>query len=599
MKYDLNKILNEFTSGFKEEAYKKLKKIVKKNQYNEIINYNLAIMQRDLNYIDESINSFESIILKNNRHLNSLINLYSIHFNRGDYMVAIKFIDKALELENNNAIFLRDKSFCLHSLKKSDEALSLAIQSYSFNNKDIITINNLALIKIALQKYEEAKEFLLKGLEIDPKSLFLINTLGRCYGFLHQTKNAINCFEKAIKIQPNVVQPINNLAGFYLDNGEYKKALELYQKALIFDPDNITILANISKTYSSLNNDNLTLEYCQRCLRIDLNNNMVQKTYALALLKAQQYEKGWQYFDGRLNLEDFYEKNSFFFKIKKFLSNPKTLNINDKILIIREQGVGDEILYGTMYEDLLSKHQNVIIESDKRLIPLLNNSFNLKNNQQFVPLGSFSNEEEKLRNFDIVLFAGSLGKFFRNSSKNFKKEPYLKILNTDNTKINILLKGLESSKKIGISWKSFQKNYGDAKSISLETFKPLIEKDNLYFINLQYGDTEKEISNFMTNYSLSIKTFEEIDLFQDICSIAALLKNLDLFITVSNSTAHLAGALGVNTLLIKPKNHATFHYWNQPGSTTPWYKNITIIDQNNEKFLIKTLNYYINKIKII
>ena len=599
MKYDLNKILNEFTSGYKEEAYKKLKKIIKKNQYNEIINYNLAIMQRELNYIDEAISSFKNIVLKNNKHLQSLINLYSIYFNRGDYEIAINFIDKSLELENNNAIFLRDKSFCLHSLKQSDEALLLALQSYSFNNKDTITINNLALIKIALHKYEEAKEFLLKGLEIDPKNLYLINTLGRCYSFLYQKKNAINCFEKAIKIQPNAAQPINNLAGFYLDDGEYKRALDLYKKALIFDPNNITILANIAKTYSSLNKDELTLEYCERCLQIDSSNSMVRKTYALALLKTQQYKKGWQYFDGRLNSENFYEKNSFFFKIKKFLSNSQDIKINDKILIIREQGVGDEVLYGTMYDDLLSNHQNVTIESDKRLIPLFNNSFNLKNNQQFVPLGSFSKEEEKLKNFDIVLFAGSLGKFFRNSSKNFKKKPYLKILNTDNTKINNLLKGLKYYKKIGISWKSFQKNYGDAKSISLDTFKPLIEKDNLYFINLQYGDVEKELSNFMTNYSLSIKTFKEVDLFQDITSIAALLKNLDLFITVSNSTAHLAGALGVNTLLIKPKNHATFHYWNQPGSTTPWYKNITIIDQNNEKFLIKTLNYYINKIKII
>ena len=599
MKYDLNKILNEFTSGYKEEAYKKLKKIIKKNQYNEIINYNLAIMQRELNYIDEAISSFKNIVFKNNKHLQSLINLYSIYFNRGDYEIAINFIDKSLELENNNAIFLRDKSFCLHSLKQSDEALLLALQSYSFNNKDTITINNLALIKIALHKYEEAKEFLLKGLEIDPKNLYLINTLGRCYSFLYQKKNAINCFEKAIKIQPNAAQPINNLAGFYLDDGEYKRALDLYKKALIFDPNNITILANIAKTYSSLNKDELTLEYCEKCLQIDSSNSMVRKTYALALLKTQQYKKGWQYFDGRLNSENFYEKNSFFFKIKKFLSNSQDIKINDKILIIREQGVGDEVLYGTMYDDLLSNHQNVTIESDKRLIPLFNNSFNLKNNQQFVPLGSFSKEEEKLKNFDIVLFAGSLGKFFRNSSKNFKKKPYLKILNTDNTKINNLLKGLKYYKKIGISWKSFQKNYGDAKSISLDTFKPLIEKDNLYFINLQYGDVEKELSNFMTNYSLSIKTFKEVDLFQDITSIAALLKNLDLFITVSNSTAHLAGALGVNTLLIKPKNHATFHYWNQPGSTTPWYKNITIIDQNNEKFLIKTLNYYINKIKII
>ena len=57
-----------------------------------------------------------------------------------------------------------------------------------------------------------------------------------------------------------------------------------------------------------------------------------------------------------------------------------------------------------------------------------------------------------------------------------------------------------------------------------------------------------------------------------------MLKNLDLFITVSNSTAHLAGALNVNTILIKPFNHATFFYWDQSTNKTPWYPSIDLVD---------------------
>ena len=68
-----------------------------------------------------------------------------------------------------------------------------------------------------------------------------------------------------------------------------------------------------------------------------------------------------------------------------------------------------------------------------------------------------------------------------------------------------------------------------------------------------------------------------------------MLKNLDLFITVSNSTAHLAGALGVKTLLIKPFNQATFFYWNQHTNKTPWYPSIHLIDietvENKKQFI--------------
>ena len=40
----------------------------------------------------------------------------------------------------------------------------------------------------------------------------------------------------------------------------------------------------------------------------------------------------------------------------------------------------------------------------------------------------------------------------------------------------------------------------------------------------------------------------------------------------------MAGALGVPTWIIKPKNHALFHYWNQPNNKTPWYDSIKLFD---------------------
>ena len=90
----------------------------------------------------------------------------------------------------------------------------------------------------------------------------------------------------------------------------------------------------------------------------------------------------------------------------------------------------------------------------------------------------------------------------------------------------------------------------------------------------------EEIKNFNNNAKSKIHLLNNVDLFNDFIMIGSILKNLDLFITVSNSTAHLAGALGVKTLLIKPFNQATFHYWNQPTNKTPWYESIELIERN-------------------
>ena len=123
-----------------------------------------------------------------------------------------------------------------------------------------------------------------------------------------------------------------------------------------------------------------------------------------------------------------------------------------------------------------------------------------------------------------------------------------------------------------------------------------LEKD----INLQYGDTSEELKKFNNKEKTDIKTIKDIDLFNDFESIAALLENLDLFITVSNSTAHLAGSLGIPTWLIKPKNHATFFYWNQNNNKTPWYNSIKIFSTKNkyEETILEIKKELIKKFRI-
>ena len=70
----------------------------------------------------------------------------------------------------------------------------------------------------------------------------------------------------------------------------------------------------------------------------------------------------------------------------------------------------------------------------------------------------------------------------------------------------------------------------------------------------------------------------------------SILKNIDVFVTVSNSTAHIAAAMGVKTMLICPKKSSTYFYWSNENNITPWYKNIEIFQ------LDKSLEVTLNKI---
>ena len=247
-------------------------------------------------------------------------------------------------------------------------------------------------------------------------------------------------------------------------------------------------------------------------------------------------------------------------------------------MVVKEQGIGDEILYGSMYRDLLNFFPNTIIETEPRLLTIFKRSFKSNN---FIPYGSVTKNKKEVNKFDAIMYAGSLGRLFRNDIKDFSNNNFLFCDPIEIKKINKKLDYLKNRKKIGISWRSKNKSYGADKSLDLEILKPIFNFDDCAFINLQYGETKNEINNFYKKTNIKIINIDGVDLFNDFESIGSLLKNLDLFISVSNSTAHLAGALGVPTWVIKPKEHAVFHYWNQPTSTTPWYKSIKLFNYQN------------------
>ena len=143
--------------------------------------------------------------------------------------------------------------------------------------------------------------------------------------------------------------------------------------------------------------------------------------------------------------------------------------------------------------------------------------------------------------------------------------------------------------KIGLSWKSFNNQFAEDKSLNLKDFNNIFNLTNCDIFNLQYGDVEKEINSFNSVNENKLLNIDGLDLFNDFEGIASLLKSLDVFVSISNSTAHLAGALGVKTILIKPENFAVFHYWNQKTDDTPWYDSVKLIDKKdflqNSKFL--------------
>ena len=589
----INQALREFSKGNKENAYKELLKIFKKDKNNNQLRFNIAVIQQDLNINTEARKNYEFLI-NNEKNIKAIFNLYLLNIKEDKFTDALRLINQLIESGLIDSNIIKDKAFVLYKLKRYDEAEKLCLDKLKKNKNDISFLNILGLIYFTGKNYLKSEKILKKANTIDKNNTSILNSLGRLYHERRDSKNAEKYFLEAYKLNKTSYEIINNLAGFYREEGKYHKAAIYYKDALNINPNNPSILNNIAKTYFDLDDLELAEEYSHKALNINKDDGNIQKILSLIYLRNQNYKKAWNYFDGRLNLTDFVEKNSSIKKLRSKLFLNKKLKTKSKILILREQGIGDEILYGTMYSDLLQKCENVTIECDRRLKSIFQNSFP-ENKFSFVNFGDVSENNKILKKYDYVIYAGSLGKYFRNNLQNFNSSNLLLPEKKYVLEAKKELEKLSGKYNIGLSWRSFKNRYSGEKSIKLDDLKNILNTKNCNFINLQYGDVNKEIKNFNIKSKNKLQTINHLDLFNDFNKIAGVLKNLDLFISVSNSTAHLAGSLGVKTILVKPTNHALFHYWNQSGENTPWYKSIIMIEKNkifdDENFIKKYLNF--------
>ena len=69
---------------------------------------------------------------------------------------------------------------------------------------------------------------------------------------------------------------------------------------------------------------------------------------------------------------------------------------------------------------------------------------------------------------------------------------------------------------------------------------------------------------------------DDIDNMNDIDGLAALIAACDAVLTVSSTTAHLAGAVGAPTWVMVPLGRGHLWYWFQDRPVSPWYPNLQV-----------------------
>jgi len=386
-----------------------------------------------------------------------------------------------------------------------------------------------------LGEYQEAIQAGNIAIKLDQNYADAYNCISVALNHTHNLSEARNFAIKAIDLDSSKHNYFYNLASIEKDLGDEQSSIEFYRKAITIQPNYSEALFNLSIIY----------------------------------LAQQNFEKGWDLYEARFDIAGV--------KYKRARDQFNLDIIGSKNILLRvEQGIGDQILFGSLFRDLEDLSENYIfnIELDQRLLEIFKRSFKHLN---------FVEPHSQLDANFLECNLGSIGAVLRKNTEQFKKQNKF-FLKADNHKTKIIrekiLKNRQGFKICGISWRSKNSKIGKNKSIELQNFIDILKTPDIVFINLQYDEDTNDLVSFCNSHGVEIRVFDDIDLFNDIDSLFSLVDACDFVITSSNINAHVAGAIGVRTLLLVPFSRGRHWYWHNQVNHSLWYPSVEIFTQS-------------------
>jgi tetratricopeptide (TPR) repeat protein len=467
-----------------------------------------------------------------------------------DFYLAEVSGKEAMHLQPKNPNGALISSVALMSLGKDDLAIKVLEDQLARTPEILALMFNLHSCYANLGENLKAIEIALKTVQLDPANSDAFNNLGASLHAVNRTADANIAFQTAVDLNPNHYTARLNLAN-NLVNQDQRKIIEINHVIEKFDH----VIPERSKIAA-------------------LHNT------AFAYLRLGELDEGWRRLENGFSpLIDSSRgrRPQRQFKAPRWKGEP--LN-GKRLLVWREQGLGDEIMFGSVLSDLISIDGQIIYECEPRLVDLMTRSF-----PQFIVRSELYRadfpHDSPYDDYDLQIPIGSLGGIYRKKIDDFERSaPYLiaepeKVAEYEQR----ISSAAGSKKRVGFCWRSGVVSPTRGNSYTLiSDWADLFKDPSICLINLQYGKCEEELVSIENQFDIKIERWSDTNLQIDLGAVAAIIQNLDVICTVGTVVAQIGGAVGTPTLLC-----ANSYNWTSFGTQRfPYFSNIhLIVDQDN------------------
>ena len=292
-------------------------------------------------------------------------------------------------------------------------------------------------------------------------------------------------------------------------------------------------------------------------------------TVGLITLQMGDFKRGWEGYEARWESDAFKSP-----KLKTKLPRWEPNKGYQSVLVWCEQGIGDQIIYGSLLPAMQKITPKVTVVVDGRLVGLF---------RRGMPGIKFVSHEAKLKNseYDSHLPIGSLGSAFIHSFDDVPRSRVTNYLKANPENSAVIKRDLGLSDKdfvIGLSWASTAPRVGEHKTIALSDLEPIFDLPNVKVVNLQYGKPKEQIAEFEQRTGKKLhQSF--VNTFFDLEGVASTIDLCDVVVACSNANVHIAGAMGKETLVFDANK---LWYWNcKDGNRSTWYPSVRLFPRKN------------------
>ena len=370
-------------------------------------------------------------------------------------------------------------------------------------------------------------------------------------------QRAMTHYAQALRVQPDLPDALWNNGELLRMNEHFDLALNCFERLVQLNQTHYQGLWHrMAVCHAALNQHELATEFFLRA--IAAGDTLTRWEYALYLLSLENFQDGFQYYNDRFLCDG---RNSVFCHPFAHPLWDGQFTAGQTLLIHGEQGLGDELMFASLFNELLAQAKShgahVVIACKPPVARLFNDCFPDADIRPH-KVGDMPADLRDL-SIDAQLPMGHLQSIYRRCAADFDahRGAYFK---ADKARSEYYAQRLielgreridgKRRMRVGLMWGSNPAavsakftRWSSQRSIHVALFERWAEfVDDIEFVSLQNAERGAEAS-LAPHLHIVDFSLDQADFYDT----AALMANLDLVISVDTSVSHLAGGMAMPT----------------------------------------------------